>query len=91
MRAAVEEVTLAHSVITELDSLAGRITARRMRGLSDTPLQIDVDRQRYIEPSRDVPMSWSSMARIWACADILSVRGRPGPAESRRLPAAYKA
>lgn len=42
-------------------------------------------------PSRDVPMSWSSMARIWACADILSVRGRPGPAESRRLPAAYKA
>lgn len=26
MRAAVEEVTLAHSVITELDSLAGRIT-----------------------------------------------------------------
>lgn len=42
-------------------------------------------------PSRDVPMSWSSMARIWACADILSARGRPGPAESRRLPAAYKA
>lgn len=26
MRAAVEEVTLAHSVITELDSLAGRVT-----------------------------------------------------------------
>lgn len=30
-------------------------------------------------PSRDVPMSWSSMARIWACADILSAR-RAGPA-----------
>lgn len=41
-------------------------------------------------PSRDVPMSWSSMARIWACADILSARGpaRPG----RVTPtAAYKA
>lgn len=26
MRAAVEKVTLAHSVITEFDSLAGRVT-----------------------------------------------------------------
>lgn len=50
MGATVEKVTLAYSVITEFDSLTSGISARRMRGLSDTPLQTEVGRHRYIEP-----------------------------------------
>lgn len=50
MGATVEKVALAHSIIAEFDSLTSSISARRMRGLSETPLQIEVGRHRYIEP-----------------------------------------
>lgn len=50
MGTTVEKVALAYSVITEFDSLTSSISARRMRGLSETPLQIEVGRHRYIEP-----------------------------------------
>ena len=50
MGATVEKVALSYSVITEYDSLTSSFSARRMRGLYETPLQIEVGRHRYIEP-----------------------------------------
>lgn len=52
MGATVEKVALAYSIIAEFDSLTSSISARRMRGLSETPLQIEVGRHRYIEPEK---------------------------------------
>lgn len=60
MRAAVEEVTLAHSVITELDSLAGRITVpgrahELVQHGAHLGLRRHLERARAARPGRVTP------------------------------------
>lgn len=43
--------------------------------------------KQHFLPSREVPMSWSSIARIWACADILKCAGPEWAGQIRINPA----